>query len=224
MPKPAATLALVRPQVRDLLARSPAYTQLPPAAQRQIAAGTVRIGAYLAEPESLLANQLPGALAAIPARPSSQDFLAEINFPDFVSSLIHGVFQAIVTASIDQMNAYAELVKSVSKTLDQFANDSLSDDFSREWLAATYPDCFERVPRSHRLRLRPGCNSQQALPSLNLLPLDNVLDALTAEDIEKKLVPAARRRLAATRQQLLATMVLMGINRIVVTSGTIQPT
>jgi hypothetical protein len=35
------------------------------------------------------------------------------------------------------------------------------------------------------------------------------------------LVPAARRRLAQQRHQLLSTMVLMGINRIVITSGRI---
>lgn len=219
MPKPAATVPLVRRQVRDLLTLSPAYNQLPPATQRQIAAATVRIGSYLVEPEGLPGNRLPGALAAIPSQ--AQDFLAEVNFPQFVASLIHGVFQAIVDVSIKQMEAYAELVKSVSKTLDQFAKDNLSDDESRDWLAATYPDFFECAPKSRRLRLRPGLDPSQALPRLNLLPLDNPIEALDPDEIEKKLVPAARRRIAATRQHLLATMVLMGINRIVVTSGSI---
>ena len=36
------------------------------------------------------------------------------------------------------------------------------------------------------------------------------------------LVPAARRQLAQSRHQLLSTMVLMGINRIVVTSGRVR--
>ena len=40
--------------------------------------------------------------------------------------------------------------------------------------------------------------------------------------METVLVPAARRQLAQSRQQVLATMVLMGINRIVVTSGRIK--
>jgi hypothetical protein len=39
--------------------------------------------------------------------------------------------------------------------------------------------------------------------------------------IEEKLVPAARKTLAERRQQTLATMVLMGINRIVVDEGEI---
>jgi hypothetical protein len=45
------------------------------------------------------------------------------------------------------------------------------------------------------------------------------LDAKTAEET---LVPAARRRMAMDRQQLLATMVLMGINRLIVTDGRIS--
>jgi hypothetical protein len=37
----------------------------------------------------------------------------------------------------------------------------------------------------------------------------------------RQVVTAARRRLAVQRQQVLAMMVLMGINRIVVTDGKI---
>jgi len=45
---------------------------------------------------------------------------------------------------------------------------------------------------------------------------------LSDEDNENALVQSARTQLATSRQQLLATMVLMGINRIVVTDGKIQ--
>jgi hypothetical protein len=44
------------------------------------------------------------------------------------------------------------------------------------------------------------------------------LDNKTPEDT---LVPAARRRIAMDRQQMLATMILMGINRLIVTDGKI---
>jgi len=46
--------------------------------------------------------------------------------------------------------------------------------------------------------------------------------SLDDEKIEKEIVPAARRRMALDRQQLLATMVMMGVNRLVVTKGTIE--
>jgi hypothetical protein len=45
---------------------------------------------------------------------------------------------------------------------------------------------------------------------------------LSDQDNEQALVQSARTQLATSRQQLLATMVLMGINRIVVTDGKIQ--
>ena len=45
---------------------------------------------------------------------------------------------------------------------------------------------------------------------------------LDDDTIEEVLVPAARRQLAQSRHQLLSTMVLMGINRIVVTSGRVR--
>ena len=45
---------------------------------------------------------------------------------------------------------------------------------------------------------------------------------LDDELVEAVLVPAARTQLATSRQQLLATMVMMGINRIVVTDGKIS--
>ena len=41
-------------------------------------------------------------------------------------------------------------------------------------------------------------------------------------DVEARLVQAARKRMVIERQQQLATMVLMGINRIVVTDGKIS--
>jgi hypothetical protein len=47
-------------------------------------------------------------------------------------------------------------------------------------------------------------------------------DDLDEEALEQVVVPAARRNLAEQRQQLLATMVLMGINRVVVDDGEIN--
>jgi hypothetical protein len=45
---------------------------------------------------------------------------------------------------------------------------------------------------------------------------------LSDENVEKALVMAARMQLAKQRQQLMASMVLMGINRIVITDGKIN--
>ena len=47
-------------------------------------------------------------------------------------------------------------------------------------------------------------------------------DLARRRQIEKDLVPAARRAWRMDRQQLLATMVMMGVNRLVVTNGSIE--
>lgn len=219
----ADTVAVVRREVRRLLEASPAYRGLPPERQRELAEGMVRIGAYLAEPEGMRAQRLAGAITTVPAQAAGRtDLLAAVNFPEFVAALIQGVFQSIVDASIKQMEAYGDLVKGVAQTVDEFAARGISDEDARGWLAGTYPECLERDARSGGLRLRPGVDCAEALPRLRLLPLPGLLRKLGPEEIEKKLVPAARRRLAAGRQRLAATMVLMGINRIVVTDGRIK--
>lgn len=51
-----------------------------------------------------------------------------VDFPAFVSSLITGVFQAIVDASIQQMKVYAELLATATKSLDAFVKDNTSTD------------------------------------------------------------------------------------------------
>jgi hypothetical protein len=175
-----------------------------------------RIGVYLAKPEGIPASGLPGAIMAVPAEvPGFSDVLAAVNFPAFVTALIQGAFGAIVDASVQQMGAYSDLVKSVAQTVDGFAAVGITDETAHAWLAGTYPGCFERVADSGGLRLRSGVDCAEALPRLRLLPLPGSLQKLGLDEVEKKLVPAARRRLVANRQQLLATTVLMGIHRIV---------
>ena len=90
-----------------------------------------------------------------------------VDFPAFVSALVQGVFQAMVGASVQQMDAYRALLDEATKAIDAYVQHDDDD------------------------------------------------DATSA-------APATRRRAHADRQQLLATMVLMGINRIVVTDGVVK--
>jgi len=79
-----------------------AFEALPPEGQREIARNTVNV---------------VDAIAAEEAQ--------EADLPAFVESLLQGTFHAIVDSSIEQMKAYAELVKSVAESLD--ASDPLHD-------------------------------------------------------------------------------------------------
>ena len=215
------TGTVVRQAVRRVLEASPAYKALAADAQREITEGMVRIGSYLAEPEGMPANSLPGAIAGVPADVvAHRDLLSSVNFPAFVAALINGVFQAIVDASIQQMQAYGELLKDVARTVDEFAAAPITVAAASAWLAKLYPDCLERDAATGMLRQKRGGDCSKTLPQLRLLPLEGPLSKLGQAQIENQVVPAARRKLAASRQQLLATRVMLGINRLVVTDGT----
>jgi hypothetical protein len=123
-----------------------------------------------------LARDLGKVIAYVaPARASTSS--QSMDFPKFVADLIAGVFNAIVDGSIQQMQAYADLLRDVASSVDAFAHDNVAAARARDRLVERYP-CLA--------------------------------------------VPKRRVAGKAARQQLLATMVLMGINRIVVTDGKIS--
>lgn len=150
--------------------------------------------------------------------------LREVNFPAFVAELIQGVFQAVVDASVQQMKAYGELVQSVTMSLNDFRDQNVTENQARDHLVSKYPTLMQvNIGKDGpRVGPRPGADGAE-LPNFRAeLGLDEDVDDLDPELIEEKLVPAARNDLAKQRQSLLATMLLMGINRIIVTDGKIN--
>jgi hypothetical protein len=152
------------------------------------------------------------------------ELLREVNFPNFVAELIQGVFQAVVDASIQQMKAYGEMVQSVAMSLSDFRDQNVTENQAKDHLVGKYPTLMQVniVDGQPKVGPRPNA-SGMSLPNFRAdLGLDEDIDELDEEIIEEKLVPAARNDLARSRQTLLATMLLMGINRIVVTDGKIN--
>src|SRR5262245_65887823 len=104
------------------------------------------------------------------------------------------------------MESYMELLANVSKTVDEFEQDSLSDDDARTWLAGRYPRHItidpsgNAVPQQHR----PEGDPPNVVADLDLTESVDVSDA---SQIEQILVPAARRKLAQSRLELLSTLV-----------------
>ena len=152
------------------------------------------------------------------------ELLREVNFPNFVAELIQGVFQAVVDASIQQMKAYGELVQSVAMSLSDFRDQNVSENQGRDHLVSKYPTLMQVniVDGQPRVGPRPNASSADLPNFREELGLEEDVSELDEETIEEKLVPAARNDLARSRQTLLATMLLMGINRIVVTDGKIN--
>lgn len=147
--------------------------------------------------------------------------LNAIDFPTFVASLIQGTFQAIVDASIQQMEAYAELLKNVAGTVDRFMGDNVSEGQAKDFLADQYSGVLGRDTSSGAAKMVVRQTSGELPSFFKDLGLDTP-DQLTEQNIEEVVVPATRRQMAERRQQTLATMVLMGINRVVVKDGEIS--
>lgn len=177
-----------------------------------------------------LADPVPGAAAPAPApKPSATDALAqrtgalvsEIDFPGFVAGLVHGTFDAIVDASIRQMESYSSLVSAVAKTVDQFTEENVTPNQARDWLAQRYPGEVRVLP--------PGADQPQPLlaPSAEglapawLEEYGAEGEELTSELLEERVLPQVRTKVGSERQQLLATMVMLGMNRVAVKDGSI---
>jgi hypothetical protein len=169
---------------------------------------------------------------------TTREILNAVSFPRFVTELINGVFKALVDTNQQQLTSYVELIRNVSASTDGFADANIGLSGARMWLAERFPgsftmegesDPFEEPGRKltpeeqaeldaeTRLRLRPGA----AMPSEGALRAAlglNPEDSLPGGDPEN-LVVLARGALARNRQQMLSTMVMLGLQRIVIESG-----
>jgi hypothetical protein len=163
---------------------------------------------------------------------TTQAILNAVSFPRFVTDLLNGVFKAIIDSSMQQLDSYVELLNNVAASTEGFADANMGPDRARQWLADRYPGSFELSgeedpefrdpdePADRTLRLRPGAS----MPSPEAMRVDLGLaegETVPSGDPERTLVPLARRRLAAMRQEMLATMVMLGMQRIVIDSGRI---
>jgi hypothetical protein len=232
-------LVRVRREAERQLPRSAAFGALPPERRRAIAHDTVRVLHFIlggsdraARPASvaLYGNARAFLVDAADRHPpragpaglggAADDFLAAVDFPAFVAGLLQGTFQAIVDASVRQMAAYAELLANVARSVDAFRDDNVSDGEARDYLLDRYPSDVELDASDGclTLALRRGAGRPRR-DFLRALGLGAADGPPPAPSVEPVLLAAARRRLAEDRQQLLATMVLMGVNRIGGTRG-----
>ena len=245
-------LNLVRQEVRQLLESSNGWQAMPAAKRREMANNMVKVSQYLAKDPNWLNTEIPqektelaevmGPVEDIKKRLAKEpgqvgaDFEAgalregtetfrelvnAVDFPDFVSGLIQGVFQSIVDASIQQMEAYTELLAATVKSVDQFAQDHITDAQAREHVASRYPSIVRIVTTSEgsQLQEREDADDTSALQAL-VGPQASV--DLSDRESELQLINAAKLEMARQRQKLMALMVMLGINRIVVTNGRIN--
>lgn len=149
------------------------------------------------------------------------ELVNEVDFPGFVAQLVNGTFDAIVDASIRQMESYSSLVAAVAKTVDQFTEENVTPNQARDWLASRHPtDIVVQLPTGEggAPQLMPRA---QGLTPAWLADYGLEGEELTPELLEQQVLPLVRTKVGADRQQLLATMVLLGMNRVAVRDGSI---
>ncbi len=186
--------------------------------------------------QALNAGQQYSGVSAERVAGTTRAILNAVSFPRFVTELINGVFKSLVDTNQQQMNSYVELIKNVAAATDDFADANMGADRARHWLVERFPGSFEvdtgggedSDPRDReddrveaQLRLKDGASMppEGALrTALGLAPDESI----PSGDPESTLLPFARRALAQQRQQMLATMVMMGMQRIVIESGRIN--
>jgi hypothetical protein len=179
---------------------------------------------------------------------TTKSVLNAVSFPRFVTELINGVFKAMNDSNQQQLTAFVDLIRNVAQTTEGFADSNVGVAGARQWLAEHFPAAYqisgnddqaddaeelaglapeERRQRqqelqaerdaSTRLEMRPGGSppTEAALRgALGLGPNDTV-----SPSSPESMVPLAQQVLARNRQQLLATLVQMGLQRIVIESG-----
>lgn len=163
------------------------------------------------------------------AREGTEQFgnlVKTVDFPAFVGGLINNVFKVIVETSIEQMRAYGELVAAVAKTAEDYMAENIGMGQGRDYLAQRFPDLVDvDIDDDGNSQLRVTAEDEEtALAEIHAtlgMPGQPPTEISEAES-EMALVNAARLQMAKSRQQLLASMVMLGINRIVVTDGTIN--
>lgn len=166
-------------------------------------------------------NEMQGGLARKAGQAMAQN-VKDVDFPKFVSGLIEGVFTSIVNSSIKQMHEFGKYLQMVAMTVRDFASENVPMNEARDNLAAKYPQALQTQGQgpNKKLQRRPGVDDAKMPNFKELFGLDDADP--DDEDSELEIVQAHQLTMARQRQQMLATMVLMGINRIVVTDGEIK--
>jgi hypothetical protein len=105
-PEPG-TQAIVQQRVDELLSGSPALQALPDDRRQAIVQATVKVAQFI--------------VGGVEAPPASGTMVSgathPVDFPEFVRGLIDGVFRAVVDSSVEQMQAYGDLVTGVANRI-----------------------------------------------------------------------------------------------------------
>ena len=148
-----------------------------------------------------------------------------IDFPTYVQSLITGVFNACTRSSLQQLEALNEMLMSVSASASAFTTQNIGDGAAARWVVGRLPYfqivASEGGDRGARLRLREDVDLSERYEELKeVLEADNdEVEAIDEDELEETLLPLVRRKMGRDKQAMLATLVMLGMQRVVVDEG-----
>ena len=238
-PRSPQVLAAVRRAVRGVVQRAPELADRPEL-RRKLAERMVRVSlaaADLIDQDNRLTRDIAGR-SPVGARPLAASLAAgdfagvlrgtrdAIDFPGFVTSLVTGVFQAMTTSTIQQLQAYADLLEAVTASGPEFAAAQITPGRAAQWAAARFP-AFVANPAAGEeggvLTVRDDGDmpdSEELAKALEAT--EDEVSSVDDADLDGTLIPLIRRKLGRDRQAMLATMVLQGMNRVIIDDGQIE--
>jgi hypothetical protein len=169
--------------------------------------------------------------------------LGEIGFPEFTAKLVKDVFDALLAATLRQMEAYSELVAATAKTLQDYVEENkqlVSGEEVWDWLVKNLPGPAASVtnpqPEDATLvrvgvKLTEDQNTKEITKIREKLnwttqnwnpQVDNNKQYQLQEADITNITGRVREIIAGNRYTLLKEMVRMGIIRLVVDYGEIE--
>ncbi len=141
------------------------------------------------------------------------EFVDSVDFPKFVRDLLKGVFDANLQVTLQQMQAYQNLLKTATQSLSKFVSQ-IDDAGAFGYLAENEPDTFT-MSFDDEDKDDAG-NAKPILVDKEGTKLD-----LGDNEVKAKVMDA---KLAMAREQraLLRETILMGITRLVVQKGIVK--
>jgi hypothetical protein len=136
----------------------------------------------------------------------------QVDFPKFVKDLVQAVYDANINLTKTQMQMFSDMLKEVTGSLQKFIN-KIDDTESFAYLVANEPNRYgmitERDPATGQNR--PIMIDQETLQKLD--ENDNEFKAKVMD---------AKIKMAQEHRAMLRETILMGVSRIVITSGKVK--
>jgi len=161
--------------------------------------------------------------------------LESIGFVEFTVNLVRGVYEVIVEASIDQLKAYADLVNSVAKTLDQYQIEAVGeDDDEKQEKADSYIEEVLGIDFGTESSIKLDTDQQEALKEhfsgITVLigedeePIEGAIaddGTITLANLRAFVIEKLMEN-AKDSYNLMVTILKIGMQKVVVTNGQIR--